>query len=376
MSDLMSENHVGPLISSFLVDGVGTLGFLALFGAALYARARKQAEARSAEASFDGAKPLVPGEVVLFGEVERAEGAETAVRVEVDQAGEDHETSGSWSHRWTEKGRRVLVEPFYVRLGSGDRVRVEPRDDVFLVDEMDGVIRVDLKTRVRYAELTPGERVYASGTLSRAQDPESPPAAGYRSGREGFVLRPPRGGRMLLSSQPLGERFLERARFHGRWAKWILLCAFVFHALVLGFHLRRWVGTDTTAPIVRLHHYTTRSEDSIDHHYMVWMSPREGVLVRDHVDEGDFAWMQEGQPVRLRLVEAPFEKRTTIGPHLTVHVFAWSVVPLLLGAWLLYRRREDATRPWYERPVVDSGSGKLEATYEAEKAQSPDRKSA
>ncbi|MDC3958216.1 hypothetical protein [Polyangium jinanense] len=373
MSDLMSENHLGPLFSSFLVDGVGTLGFLALFGAALLARARKRAEARAAEASFDGEKQLVVGEAMVFGKVERAEGSETTVRVEVDQHGEESESSGVWSHKWTEKSRRVMVAPFYLRLASGERVRVEPRDDVFLVDEMDGLVRVDLKSRMRYAELTPGERVYASGVLSRAPDPESQPGAGYRSGREGFVLRPPRSGRMLLSSQPLGERFHDRARFHERWAGWILLAAISFHVIFLGYHVRRWAGTDTTATISKLDHYVTKGDDTVTHHYRVWLTPRDGVSVDDEVEPEDFAWMHEGQIVPVRLVEGPFASTTTIGGHLTVHDLAWSVVPLLIGAWLIYRFRERATRPWYEREVVDSGSGKLEETFEAEKKRSQPR---
>ncbi|MDI1444053.1 hypothetical protein [Polyangium sp. 6x1] len=373
MSDLMSENHLGPLFSSLLVDGVGTLGFLALFAAALLARTRKRAEARAAEASFDGERSLVPGEAMLFGKVERAEGSETTVRVEVDQEGEESESSGVWSHKWTEKNRRVLVAPFYLRLASGDRVRIEPRDDVFLVDEMDGLVRVDLKSRTRYAELTPGEGVYASGVLSRALDPEAQPGAAYRSGREGFVLRPPRSGRMLLSSQPLGERFHERARFHGRWAMWIVLSALAFHIMFLGYHIRRWAGRDTTATIQKLDHYVTESDDTITHHYRVWLSPREGVSVDDEVEQEDFAWMHEGQILPVRLVEGALASNTTIGGHLTVHHLAWSVVPLLFGVWLTYRLRENATRPWYEREVVDTGSGKLEETLEAEKKRSKPR---
>ncbi|MDI3290661.1 hypothetical protein [Polyangium sp. 15x6] len=373
MSDLMSENHLGPLISSFLVDGVGTLGFLALCAAALLARARKRAEARAAEASFDGDKQLVAGEAVLFGKVERAEGSETTVRVEVDQDGEESESSGVWSHKWTEKKRRVFVAPFYLRLASGERVRIEPRDDVFLVDEMDGLVRVDLKSRMRYAELTPGERVYAAGVLSRAPDPEAQPTAGYRSGGEGYVLRPPRSGRMLLSSQPLGERFHERARFHARWAGTILLVAISFHVAFLGYHVRRWAGTDTTATIFKLDHYVTKSDDTVTHHYRVWLSPRDGISVDDEVEPEDFAWMHEGQIVPVRLVEGPLASNTTIGGHLTIHLLAWAVVPLLFGVWLAYHLREHTTRPWYEREVVDEGKGKLEETFEAEKKRSQPR---
>jgi len=373
MMEIASSGHVGPVTSSLLVDGVGTVGFALLALSALLAALRKKREARAADASFDPNvnTTLALGETVIHGVVERAEGAATAVRVEVDQDGEESENSGVWSHKWTERDRRVHVEPFYLRLPKGDRVRVEPREDVFLVDEMDGLIRVDLKRRTRFAELTPGERVFASGVLSRGLDPEAAAGAGYRSAREGFVLRAPPGGQMLLSSEPLGDRFRERAAFHTRWMLWIVFVAFVFHAFFLAYHARRYFGEVTEATIARCEHYTTKDDDGDDvDHYRIWMDADDGAQISDHVNHETFQKLHPGFKVPLVRARGMFEGLSTIGPDHTVFGAAWVVVPVLLGVWFAYRARERTTRPWYERDVVDTGKGRLSETFDAEKARS------
>ncbi len=361
MSEIETASHLLSSTSSMVMDGVGTVGFLALVGVALLTRARKRAEARAAEATFKGDRPLEAGGAVLFGKVERAEGAENAVRVEIDQHGTESRKSDELSHTWTETSRRVLVEPFYLRLASGERVRVEPGSDVFLVDEMDGCISVNQTTRTRYAELTPDKQVYASGELVRAQDPESQKAEGYRGKPAGFVLRPSRGGKMLISAQPLGERFLARARFHGKWAAMILLIALSFHVVFMSFHVRRWTGRATTAPITKLDHSVSKSEEGHDvHHYTVVVTPNERTgPVPVGATEDSFSRLHEGDVVPVRLVEGRFSSFTTLGPDLTVAYPAWAALPLLLGTALAYLLAERKTRPWYEHKLVEKRPGRL-----------------
>jgi hypothetical protein len=358
--ELISEDHFGPGLSSFFVDGAGTVGFLVLVGVAVAAYWKKAREARSAEATFDKDKQLKLGQTVVAGKVERAEGAKRVVRVEVEQDGEESENSGVWSHKWTERRRRVFVEPFYLHLDSGERVRVEPSEDVFIVDQMDGMIRVNQTRRKRYAELKPGERVFASGELTRAPDPEAAPAQGYRAHREGFVLRPPARHKMLLSSEPLGARFSERARFHAMWAVWIVLGALSFHCIFIGFHARRWAGSHETATITKLDHYTTESDDSTVQHYRVWLESSGGDKLADEVEEETFTQLKQGEVVPVLVVRGKVLAAATIGPDLTVSYWALLSVPLLIGLWIAYRLREEVTRPWYEQDVVDKGRGTLE----------------
>lgn len=369
MADLMSAAHNGPWIAALLVDGIGTLGFAGLIALALYRASKKDTEAREADASAHEKGELSVGDRILFGGVEYAKDTQTAVRVEIDQFGEESESSGVWSFKWTETNRRVLVAPFYLRLNSGERVRVEPSTHVFLVDAMDGLVRVDLTHRIRRAELSPSEMIYASGTLTRALDPEGAPAGGYRSGRENYVLRPPRGGNMLLSSEPLGARFHERAGFHRYYAFVFACAAIVFHIAFLGYHVRRYAGVRTTATIHKLDHTVSKDSDGDDvHHYVVWLDAKGGGRFSDDVNSGTFLSLREGEVVPVTYVSSrgPFSRTSTIGPDQTVSVFAWFVAPLFLGAWAIYNSREKSTRPWYERHVVDSGKGRLEDSLETD----------
>ena len=206
----VSEGHLGVGLSSFCVDVLGTCGLLAVAAYALSRWLRERRAAARADASFNPDVGLVPGRAIVLGTVEREQGANVAVRVELEMEGTEHESSGSWSFKWTEKDRRVRVHPFYLRHASGARIRVEPDDNVMLVDAMDGVVKVNLTKRLRVAELMPDEKVFAIGELKYAQDPEAQ-TRGYRGRAEGYLLVPPRRGRMLLASEPLGARFARRA---------------------------------------------------------------------------------------------------------------------------------------------------------------------
>lgn len=369
MPDILSSGHVGPILSSVLVDNFGTLGFLFIIGTALVERARHVRQARAAEASANVNQNLTPGPAVLFGEVEYAQGASAAVRVDVDQDGEETESSGVWSHKWTEKNRRVSIEPFYLRIDSNSRIRIEPTRDVLLVDSMDGIIRVELTKRTRYAELVPGEKMYACGELVRAHDPESPTERGYRTSREALVLRPTPKEPMLLSTEPLGARFRSRAAFHTRAAAWIGAIAIFCHLMLFGFHARRYLGQTVDAKITMLDDYTTRDDEGdISHHYRVWLRPPNEAIFTDHVDASTFARLREGDVVPVRLVPGILSSRSTIGPDVTVSSAAFLIIPLVLMTWFTYRHREKATRPWYMNDVVDVGPGRLEETMLAQDA--------
>ena len=93
-----------------------------------FARAsRRRAVAARAEASVTGAShPLVEGmDVVLAGTVRHLEGHEVAVKVSIRQAGTETESSGAWSHSWTEIDREIVVAPFLLELATGELVRIE-----------------------------------------------------------------------------------------------------------------------------------------------------------------------------------------------------------------------------------------------------------
>ncbi|EYF08891.1 hypothetical protein [Chondromyces apiculatus] len=355
---IVSVGHLSPGLSFLFVDVMATAGLLLVAAVALWLSRRQRRAAAQAEASFSPDAPLVPGDAVIMGTVERAHGATVAVRVEIAQDGTESENSGVWSHTWTEKSRTIQVEPFYLRHASGAGIRVEPGKDLLLVDTLDGLIRVDLTRRVRSAELLPGEKVFAVGELRRVHDPEAPPQ-GYRGGTQGYLLGPPRGRPMLLSSEPLGQRFAQRAAFHRRWARYAVVATLAFNAVFAPFHARRWLGTTTDARVTHLRTYVTQDDDGDDrHHFAVTTKTPDGALLVDEVARADFEKLKEGDVVQIRHVPS-WRWASVIGPGVTALDDSLFAVPLLGIFALAYRLRTRASRSWYERDLVDEGQGRI-----------------
>jgi hypothetical protein len=361
LQSLVPHGHVDPTVSAIVVYTLGAC-FLALAVVGLLLRLRYRAVARRAEAEFTPSAPLRPGEVILHGKIEHAAGAPHAVRVEVTQEGSESENSGAWSYTWTEVDRRVLVHPFYLQRASGDRIRVEPDDRVYLVDELDGIVQVNLARRIRVAELTPGEEVYVHGVLDRGLDPEA--STGYRGDGRALVLRSPTARPMLLSSQPLGERFLERARMHGGVAAFLLVVFAIGQLALLQYHVRLWAGRTIEATILKRNHYTTTDSDgdTVNHYQLQFTAPRIGYFT-DEVNRETFAQLAEGQRVPAHTAPRvfPWSSRARLGSRASLHVVAevllFIMLPLCALGYLYHAR---SSLPWYRRPtVVEGGSGRL-----------------
>jgi len=358
MLEVLSLGHTGPWLGHLLVDGVGVFGFGALIAYALARAAAERRRGRQAEAAFDPLAPLAPGETVVAGKVEHAPGHDVAFRVEVAQTGTESESSGTWSHVWREVGRQVTVAPFYLSRATGDRVRVEPERTALLVDELDGIVRIDLEHRRRVAELTPGEHVFAFGELREIAEPVVPPPGGRPRTRRGFALGPPRHGPLLLSSEALGARFLARAATHRGLAWAAVIAAALFHLSVSPFHARRLLGRDETGVVLekRIDEHTDGDGDLV--RSCVVRLRVAGAEIEEEVSRGDFPGISPGQALPVRHVPL-LPAASVLGPAGTIHGASGAAVLfflLLLGA---YRAVPRMRRPWYESPVTDPGSGRL-----------------
>jgi hypothetical protein len=360
---MTAEDHLSSFLSFFLVDGCGIIGLAVVW---LYAtRRQKQEEKRGriADAAAEERRQIAAGPIILHGRVEYAQGASEAVRVDIEQEGTEAENSGVWSHKWTEKNRRVHVHPFYLRLDSGERIRIEPTSQVLLVDTMDGLIRVDLTKRVKFAQLTPGEWVYAAGELVQARDPEANgQGGGYRSAPETLVLRPRRGEPMLLSSEPLGDRYRKRAEFHASNARWIFGIALALQVIFCAFQVRCFLGKTEMLPITRLERYITTSDGDDVTRYRVHVQTRSGDQISDHVNAATFVQLKDGDYVPFRVVPGIFSRVSTIGEEITVTWYALLFSVVLGMAVFGYRKAEREAGDWYEREVVDSEKGRLHET--------------
>ncbi len=352
------DSFISPELSAAVVFGLhGALLLLVFVLLLRRSRAFWRRKRRAAElVGRDG--PLEAGEAVLQGVVEYAAGVDQAVKISVDQEGSESESSGSWSHRWEETGRAVIVTPFYLRLFDGRRVRVEPDDAIELLDPLDGKVMVNRNQRILSADLVADEQVFVSGTLVRARDPEAE-QTGYRGEGTELVLRPPKDVPMWLSSMPLGWIFETKARFFGRWA-WAFFALFLlFQAFDSPYHVNLAAGEVHTGMVVR--HWTeVEKEDGKPDQVTHKVEVETGATITSHtVSTSEHQVLTPG--VKLKMLVTPWwPEQAQIGVRA-----GESVVGLLVGFWWIgglfiwFWTRWRKERHWSHRQVVDSESGRL-----------------
>ena len=366
-------NHLPPLLSAIVVYGLLTpllLGFVVPMAVSWLRSRLKSSLARKA---LDPSQPLTEGEIVVSGVVELLSGRDRAVTVEVEQQGSEREISGRWLHFWEEVDRRIHVEPFYLRHASGERLRVEPSAEaVQLVDDLDGVVWIDLAKRVRVAELVPGKEVVVHGRLARGQDPDSE-LAGYRGGVQVWVLTPPASGPMLLSSKALGHLYDVDARYFKRLTVVFVALFAVVQIMFVKFHLASWAAETVTATVTDAREQTTSNDDgtTFSAYELTVSAPEHGVdELSERVREQAYKRFTPGSTVPIRAVPW-FPSASQLGRGATIAVESLAIflaaplpIVLFILAWVF------RPRPWYAHQIVEGGiSGKLPRT-DAERQKS------
>lgn len=351
------------MFASVLVLGLPALlvGRSLLHDVREHLRCKRAARSAAKEGAGAVGAVLAAGDSVVFGTVELAKGEEVAARVEIDQVGSEKLNSGTYFYTWTEVGRRVTMRPFYLRHASGQRVRVEPSSQAFLVDALDGLISVDEVNRTRTAELTPGERVFAGGLLRRGPDPESDAQAYRGQGGSGWVLTPPPDGDLLLSSENLELRFQRQA---GR-AFWctIPLTIMLLGILVLGsgFLERQVLGVDLMATALSSSALVVTDSEGDKHtEYSVRVSVgSEPVTLIVDADSEWYNAVKDGMTVPLRFV-ASHPARSALGHGARLPTAnAFGIIPLLFTGTLLTAFLRARARRWFEGKLEDTGKGRL-----------------
>jgi hypothetical protein len=351
--DASPSGYLGPVLTAALLLLFFGL-FAAMIGNAVRRAIREGRLARAAEAQGAQRAPLEAGPAVLFGKVQMAHDEAVAMRVEIDQAGKESESSGTYSFAWEEVDRRVEMRPFYLLLRSGERVRVEPDGRAFLVDAMDGMIVVKENARTRFAELSPNEQIHAVGLLRRGHDPEVAPT-GYRGGGDGWVLRAEPDGELLLSSEPLEQRFRRRARA----ARWMALVATLFAAALAGvvspYLARVALGEHASGTVLGAQRH--KDEDSVSYRVDVQMDRFQLSLSCDEATYDRVDKVPKSVPV---IFVRAWPSASLLGEENGMHAgdLAVGVVFLGLAAAALARIRSKSTA-WYEGKLVDKGNGKL-----------------
>ena len=357
------RDYASPALSALTVYGAN-LAFpmlvVVVLGIAIVRLKRKERlAARSEQRAKEASANPRAGDAVVHGKVTSVEGEGPAIRIAITQWGETVRTGkNSYKTRWTEIDRGVDTRPFYVTTDAGNEVRIEPDDQVQLVDDLTtSPVGAD-RTRSRIAELTLGEHVFAFGLLTPGNDPRA--TTGYRQATA-LVLRPPRSpARMQLSVAPLTRPYRRAAASYLRWAIVLTVLVLAVQGLNTPYHLARIYGGDETATV------TARAQKHTDdeHYHRVTIALKTGetevIPVETHAD---FDALSPGTPVTANVTRLGSWVRITLDHGTRVHKAA-SYLPALallvvmggLGAWQLRRRR-----PWYDHPLlIDEEPGRLE----------------
>ena len=346
-----------PVVVLLFVFGTSVPLAVGMYGLlqALWLRfeANQQAALSAKDAEFKA------GAAVLCGRVSLAEGERIAVRVEVTQRGFQWRTKEAVKHQWEEIDRLTTARPFYVEDTRGHRVRVEPPGDVLVIDRMDHTQPGPEKTRLRTAELSPGEPIYAVGRLVDDADPESP------SGRS-LVLRAD-DGEMLLSSEPLADRFDRPAIVNAGFAMVMLVFLLMASAISVPVYGRHFFGQDEIASVqskrIQVSRSSGRRSGGSSTDYYVKIGMLGGKSAEYEVTRGWYDSLSSGQILAMRSVTG-FPGSAELGNDGATH---WIVLLLIVGApvgiatmYVLGLRR---TRPWWEAKLVDIGSGSLDRGF-------------
>jgi hypothetical protein len=294
---------------------------------------------------------------------------EPPVRITITQQGREWKTKSGWAHRWTETGRHVEARPFRLALRGGASIPVEPGRHVFLVDKLDRTVLLEGLRRTRTAELSPGERAVVSGVLADRAEPHAMETA-YRGGGSELVLQAPRGGKLLISTEPLEQRHLDRAAFHRAWALYFGIFLAACQLLFAPYTRRLVLGQETQGVIVTKRHYTTQNKNTVSHHYQLVLrvgdagasSPPQ---VAENVARSAWDSVKEGDSLPVVAVPASsaFGFDGQLGKQAGLHAVAAGLGLLgFVGMVAVYFARRAASRPWYERKkVVDDGTGHIVA---------------
>lgn len=326
---------------------------LLLASVALVRARRSAARGALADASSRStSEPLVAGVgVVAHGVVELAPDVKEAMTVSIMQEGKEQRSKKGErvvSHTWTEVSRKTAVAPFVLVDDRGQKIRVEPNEEALLVDRLDHTTVHGKRParRTRHARIVDGERVWVVGDLISVGRSD---AGAYRDAPAELVLRAPPSGRMLLSTEPLGERFRAESATHRFAGKAFVALALLLGLLDLGYHACRWAGRPSTAVAVevkRLSGKNPRCELTLE--------PNAGDAFTDQVELRYCSKVKKGDVVAIVDPGGVFRQAgKAAGVNLTVGIFGLVFAVATAGLYSVRRR------PWYEAKLVDHGAGPL-----------------
>jgi hypothetical protein len=361
-----SGDELGATLGAVTASAIGVVGFVVLLLVALGLWRQARLRSRAAKAAEEGAgtRKLAPGWAVIQGTIETDDKA-PAMRVVIRQTGVQYRVKNGLRHRWTESSRNVETRPFFLVLESGERVKVEPDEGAILVDLL-GIESGDSQAlRTRTAEIRARDTIYATGRLVAPIQADA-----YRSAEQTFTLRAGGPQRMLLSTEPLEERFVKRTSFHARWAAAFMLTLLLVNGVFLHSYWNKlFCGRVIEASVVQPLNWTTQGKHGPIQHYGVaaqtWVDGNQ-VLFNPETSLAFYnrarSTLSSHRPMTAPFVVVlpdgkPYNIGTRPALHLAVFMVTWM---LFIGLTIGYAVHTRHTRAWYERKrVVDVGNGPL-----------------
>ena len=342
----LSLDFVPPLSfgpgPSFVLD-VALLGLALgalLIGLAVHARRLARARAREREQLGEDSPLRAGAYAVLEGNIDSREPG-PPVQVTLTETRTDVRSS-----RPRPTARQVVARPFDLETATGT-VRVEPGTDLLVAAELD-IEERSLTAHVRRAELQHGNRVIVYGTLTR----ERHAFAGYRGGAEGWTLRAPRGGRLLLADAALATRYDARIRLLRAFTGFAIPLWLVFHAVCTSaFLYASFAGTQTSTQLLdRQDEEPTFGPIPHGRNYLLHTVTQDGLALDSRVDAHTGEALFAANAKAVPLLRTRFRSACYVGGE------AWTSVPAVGGGLLvavvllsLVRQRYRHATPWYDR---------------------------
>ncbi|MDI3284121.1 hypothetical protein [Polyangium sp. 15x6] len=364
---VFEDNHIDApwsYVSVFALDAV--LLLVIAFCVREIRRARRAAV--EADAVIKPKAPLFEGARFVAGTVELAQGESDAVRVTISQEGsEESDKNNNKTHTWTETERETRARPFYLRHDTGARVRVEPPEDVLLVDTLDQKEWLHSSKRKLRAELLPGERVIVEGRLHKALDPEGiGETAGYREAATmGFTMKPSLQKGMHISTESLSRRHELRARAFFWTCVGVGFLGLVMNIPLGTYRLRVFLGENVVATYFGKRTYETnngKGQTTVHHGVDVRYESPTGTAHlsrRIEIDEDDYMELPGG-PGEIWIRHVPsLPSATALGQGSSVWFPPWCAAAVIAGIAVYRAYRTHTYRRWYEGRLQEKGKGPL-----------------
>jgi len=321
------------------------------------------------------ARILAPGPSrVVRGRVE-VDGEDVAIEIDVVQNVVDHTNKNSRWHEWVESSRRSVARPFRLTREDGRSVLVEPDENLLVVDALTTTYPIDQpRFRTRSAVVRSGEEVYVYGDLHEGD------AGGAYRGGAAFRLRPPRGGRMLVATEAMRDRYRGRIRYLRRCGLGIGALFVLLHGIFTrAFLVTAILGTHATATITSTRTYLTSGKHGPVPHYVITARADDGLMIegevqRDVYDRADYARATGADrtiPI-LRVAGSPGASCLGNEPSVHLLVIILGVAAAALST-ILALTQYDRRFAWYDRKAVseEGGSGHWVETRRSDGAGPP-----